>query len=422
VFAVSAVRDSQPAARALAASAAAIGGLIAIRFALPAGTPRIRLRGKADPARSIAALEKVRIGGSDQWVLERSEDVGNPIVLYLHGGPGTSQLTSNRRNTRYLEKFFTVVNWDQRGAGKSYGAISDAGKMNIDQFVQDTRELTLYLLKKFGKERLVLAGHSWGSVIGALTVSRYPELYYCYVGIGQVANMREGEAASYQWTLDQARQHGDRRAAEALMRIGPPPYEGNWQRKTVSQRRYLARFGGEVHASRTGALGPIIASLLFSREYNLADRFNFFRGISDSMRLLWPELLEVDLFKSATDIRVPVLLMEGRNDWEVPSGIAEKYFDSIRAPSKQLIWFDRSAHMPYSEERDLFNRAMVAKVLPFATGLPRHSKTLTSLARTRPRYDRAIATGTYAPLTGDIRGQALRVRNRWAPTPRSTAA
>ena len=146
-------------------------------------------------------LEKVRIGGSDQWVLERSEDVDNPVVLYLHGGPGTSQLTSNRRNTRHLEKFFTVVNWDQRGAGKSYRAISDAGRMNIGQFVADTRELTLYLLEKFGQERLVLVGHSWGTVIGALTVSAYPELYSCYVGIGQVANMAEGEAASYQWTL-----------------------------------------------------------------------------------------------------------------------------------------------------------------------------------------------------------------------------
>ena len=116
--------------------------------------------------------------------------------MYLHGGPGTSQLTSNRRNTRHLEKFFTVVNWDQRGAGKSYRAISEAGRMNLGQFVADTRELTLHLLEKFGQQRLVLVGHSWGSVIGALTASAHPELYSCYVGISQVANMAEGEAAS----------------------------------------------------------------------------------------------------------------------------------------------------------------------------------------------------------------------------------
>jgi pimeloyl-ACP methyl ester carboxylesterase len=105
-------------------------------------------------------------------------------------------LTLNRRNTRELEKFFIVVNWDQRGAGKSYGAIGDVDRMTIDLFVADTRELTRYLLRKFHKDRLVLVGHSWGSVIGALTVSRYPELYSCHVGIGQVASMAEGEAAA----------------------------------------------------------------------------------------------------------------------------------------------------------------------------------------------------------------------------------
>ena len=354
-------------ARAFAATVAGVGGLIAVRSALPAGTPRIRLGGKADSARGITVLEKVRIGGSDQWVLERSEDVDNPVVLYMHGGPGTSQLTSNRRNTRHLEKFFTVVNWDQRGAGKSYRAISDADRMNIGQFVRDTRELTLHLLEKFRQERLVLVGHSWGSVIGALTVSAYPELYSCYVGIGQVANMAEGETASYQWTLGQARKHGNRRVTEALVKMGPPPYEGDWQKKTVAQRRYLGRFGGEVHASRNGAFGLVIGGLLFSREYTLADRFNFFRGISGSMRLLWPQLLGVDLFTSVPEIGVPVFFMEGRNDWEVPYEIAERYFDSLRAPFKELVWFDRSAHLPNSEERDLFNEVMVGKVLPIAT-------------------------------------------------------
>jgi len=132
----------------------------------------------------VATLEKVRIGEADPWIFIRSDDVTSPIALYVHGGPGSSQLTSNRRHTRELEKYFTVVDWDQRGAGKSYGAIRDVGRMTIDQFVEDTRELTVYLLKRFHQERLVLIGHSWGSVIGALTAGRYPELFHCYVGIG----------------------------------------------------------------------------------------------------------------------------------------------------------------------------------------------------------------------------------------------
>jgi pimeloyl-ACP methyl ester carboxylesterase len=305
-----------------------------------------------------ATLERIRIGGADQWVLERSEDLSNPIVLYLHGGPGTSQLTLNRRNTRDLERCFTVVNWDQRGAGKSYAAIRDAGAMTIDQFVEDTREVTLHLLEKFGKHRLVLVGHSWGSAIGALTVARSPELYSCYVGIGQIADMAEGEALSYQWVLDEARQRHDRRALRTLQRIGPPPYAGNWRKKTVTERTCVAKFGGEVRASRHGAMGMVLRSVVVSSEYTLRDRVNYFRGIVGSMRALWPQLLDVDLFEQVPELRVPVFFMEGRHDWEVPSILAARYFEALRAPSKQLVWFENSAHLPNAEERARFNQIM----------------------------------------------------------------
>lgn len=338
--------------------------ILVLRLVLPAGTPRIRLTRKSDRTNAIAVLQKLRIGGSDQWILERSENTDNPIVLFLHGGPGTSQLTLNRRNTKDLEKSFIVVNWDQRGAGKSYGAMKDINKMNIDQFVQDTKELTLYLLNKFHKDRIILAGHSWGSVIGALTVSRYPELYYCYIGIGQVANMEDNERASYRWTLEQARRAHDKRAIAKLESFGPPPYQGDWQAKTVTQRRYLGRFGGECYASKNGAFGLVIGSILFSREYSLSDRINFFKGIFGSMKLLWPQLLTVDLFKSVPAFTIPVYMMEGRFDHESPSEIAERYFNSISAPSKELIWFEQSAHMINSEEKDRFNRILAERIRP----------------------------------------------------------
>lgn len=341
-----------------------IVALFILRFVLPAGTPPIHLTGRGDPAKTIAVLEKVRIGGSAQWILERSENTDHPIILFLHGGPGTSQLTSNRRNTKDLEKSFIVVNWDQRGAGKSYGAIKDTGKMNLDQFVEDTKELTLYLLKKFHKDRIILAGHSWGSVIGALAASKYPELYYCYIGIGQVANMEENERTSYRWTLKQAREKNDKRAIDKLERFGLPPYQGDWQSKTLTQRRLLGRFGGEFHNSRIGAFGLVIRSLVFSREYGFMDRINYFKGIFGSMKLLWPQLLKVDLFKSVPEFKIPVFMMEGRFDQESPSEIAKRYYEVIKAPSKELIWFEKSAHLPNSEEKDEFNRILVEKILP----------------------------------------------------------
>ena len=328
-------------------------------------TPRIRRVSPAPTSRSIAVLERVRIGDSDQWVLERSDDVANPVVLFLHGGPGTSELTLNRWNTRRLEQDFTVVNWDQRGAGKSY-RVEDLASMNIEQFIEDTRELTSYLLQKFHQDRLVLVGHSWGSALGVLTAARYPELFSCYVGVGQVAHMKAGEVASYQWTLDQARARNDRKAVAALAKMGHPPYSEAWQRKTMKQRRYLGKFGGEVYGSRNGAFGFVFKSLVFSREYTLTDRVNFFRGIFRSMRLLWPQLLEVDLFAAVPKLAIPVFFMEGRHDHEVPSDIAEQYFESLEAPSKELTWFEKSAHLPNSEERERFNQVMIEKVLPVA--------------------------------------------------------
>jgi pimeloyl-ACP methyl ester carboxylesterase len=343
-----------------------IVALFVLRLLLPVGTPSIHPAGKAGLAKSIARLEKLKIGGSDQWILQRSENIDNPVILFLHGGPGTSQLTSNRRNTKSLEKFFTVVNWDQRGAGKSYAAIADNGRMNIEQFIQDTRELTHYLMKKFEQERIVLAGHSWGSAIGALTVARYPEFYHCYVGFGQIARMAEGELASYRWTLDQARKLKNRRAVGALEKMGPPPYAGDWRAKTISERSWVARFGGEVHGSWFGAVGIVLGNVLFSREYNLADRLNVFRGVLGSMRHLWPELMKVDLFQSVPELKVPVFFIEGRHDHEVPSEIAARYFAALQAPAKELIWFENAAHMVNSEERDLFNKIVVEKVLPLA--------------------------------------------------------
>lgn len=314
----------------------------------------------------VSTLERLRIGGADQWVLERSEDLSNPVVLFLHGGPGTSQLTSNRRNTRALERWFTVVNWDQRGAGKSYAALRDTAAMNLDQFVDDTHELTVHLLEKFGADHVVLVGHSWGSVVGALSVARRPELYSCYVGIGQVADMARGEELSYRWALDQARRRNDHRAIRSLERIGPPPYTGDWQKKTITERAHVARFGGEVHSSRFGAMGMVVRNLLLSREYTLRDRVNYFRGITGSMKCLWPELLEVDLFTRVPEMEVPVFFMEGRHDWEVPSVLSARYFEALRAPSKRLVWFENSGHLPNAEERDRFNRIMRDDVRPLA--------------------------------------------------------
>jgi hypothetical protein len=151
----------------------------------------------------------------------------------------------------------------------------------------------------------------------------------------------------------------------ALLKIGHPPYTGDdWRKKFLTERRFLARYGGEYYGSRSGAFGVVLRHLLVSREYTLADRVNVFRGIFRSLALLFPELAKTDLFLEVPEVQVPVYFCLGRHDYEVPSVLAARYFDALRAPRKQLLWFEHSSHMPNTEERDAFNRVMVETVLP----------------------------------------------------------
>jgi len=335
-------------------------------FVMPGGTPRI------DPRRyqnSVAVLEQVPVNDTRQWVLIRSENTANPVVLFVHGGPGTSQLTLMRKNTQPLEKYFTVVNWDQRRAGKSFASGRDDDGMTRGQFVNDVLDLSSYLAKRFHKDKILLVGHSWGSVIGLLAASKRPDLFSAYIGIGQMSRMAESEQISYEWTLEQSKNARDTASVRKLTAIGPPPYTGNnWQSKFMTERRILGKYGGEYYGSHIGAFGVVLENLVFSSEYTMIDRINFFRGIFQSVKVLYPELSLTDLFVEVHEVRIPVYFCLGRHDYEVPSVLAAKYFEALSAPQKQLVWFERSSHMPNTEEKDKFNEFMINTVRPALAG------------------------------------------------------
>jgi pimeloyl-ACP methyl ester carboxylesterase len=344
---------------------AALGAALLALLLRPASTaPITDSDGRPVPG-SVAALETVRLGGVEQHLLIRGWSTKNPVLLYLHGGPGTSELGMVRvHNCPVLEKHFTVVLWEQRGAGKSFAAIEPASGMTVEQLVADTCELAAWLCARFGQEKIYVAGHSWGSALGVLAVRRRPELFRAYVGIGQVANMREGERLSWEWTLAQAERAGDARAVAKLRRIGPPPYGGELRPKLVAQRSLLARYGGEVHGNPRGGMLVLLGALLRAREYTWRDRVNVFRGVFAAMRLLWPQILSIDLFAQAPELEVPVYFLLGRHDHEAPAALAERYFEALRAPRKALVWFERSAHFVNTEEADAFHRFFVERLLP----------------------------------------------------------
>lgn len=339
--------------------------LIAVWFWVRPGSTAPFIDGSGQPLHdSIASLERVMLGGVDQSILIRGRNVANPVLLYLHGGPGTSELGMLRQhNMPTLEQHFTVVVWDQRGAGMSYAARNPESGMTVEQFIADTHELTLLLCQRFHQSKIYLVGHSWGSALGGLTVNRYPDLYYAYVGVGQVVDMRAGERISYAWTLAQAEKTGDMRSVAKLKAIGPPPYLGKFLAKLMAQRKILGRYGGEVHGNPNGGTFILLRGLLWAREYSWRDRINSVCGILVGIRLMWPQILDIDLMAQAPELKVPVYFLEGRYDYEAPAVLAEQYFEALKAPRKTLIWFERSAHFINTEEAVGFNRFFTDRLL-----------------------------------------------------------
>lgn len=324
--------------------------------------PFVDARGRPVPG-SIASLERIMLGGVEQGVLIRGIDRTNPVLLYLHGGPGTSEMGMVRQhNMPALEKHFTMVVWDQRGAGLSFAARHPESAMTIEQIIADTHELTLLLCRRFDQPRIYLVGHSWGSALGVLVVHRHPERYIAFVGIGQLVNMREGEGLSYAWTIAEAEKAGDTRAIAQLQAIGPPPYQRRFRDKLVTQRRILGKYGGEVHGNRHGGMSTLLNGLIRSSEYGWPDRVNVFRGIFANMRLMWPQILEIDLDVQAPELKVPVYFLEGRFDHEAPAALVEGYFQRLKAPKKTLIWFEQSAHFINTEAADEFNRFLIDRL------------------------------------------------------------
>ncbi len=304
--------------------------------------------------KSIASLEFVEINGIKQALLIRGENRENPLLLFLHGGPGTAQIALARKHLRELERDFVVVNWDQRGSGLSYSAEVPKESMNVEQFIDDTRALTELLLSRFEQTRLFLVGHSWGSVLGTLTAARYPHLFHAYVGLGQVTSMADNEAVSYRYTLDVAKQQNNLRALRDLERIGPPPYVGT--KPLEVQRKWLARFGGVI---RKGNLFRfVLESLVLSKEYALTDMVGWAKGGKFSQTHMWDELMTVNLPAQVPELAVPTYFVLGRYDYNTPSELAVRYFEQLRAPSKELIWFEESAHGLFFEEPQKFASTM----------------------------------------------------------------
>jgi pimeloyl-ACP methyl ester carboxylesterase len=310
---------------------------------------------------SIAVMEKVKLGGSEEWITIRGKDSHNPVLLFLAGGPGGSQLVTERRALARLEDRFVVVNWDQPGAGKSFDAV-DRSKLTPDRYITDTRELVLNLRQRFGKEKVYVLGESWGSALGIMAVQRYPELFHVFIGTGQMVAFLENDLICYNFALRLARERGDTKQVEKLRQQGAPPYYGN--DVALKSATYL------MDLNKYMSKNPAIANAGFNTlqdlagsEYGLYDKVNFIRGLLDTFGFVYQQLWDVDFRKQATRLEVPVYFLIGRHDVNAPPKLTEEYFNLLTAPHKELIWFEQSGHNPWVNESAKFVDVIVNKVL-----------------------------------------------------------
>lgn len=294
---------------------------------------------------SIAKLTKLRIGGVEQWVLIRGVDRTKPVLLFLHGGPGMANMFLAHRFQRWLERDYVVVEWDRRGAGKSYDARLPVDSLNVRRELEDTYEMTRWLQTHFHQKRIYLLGHSWGSYIGTLAVHEHPEYYRAYIGVGQEAadSAREREVQR-DWLLKAAFASNDAELVDRMRNYG----------EIIETD--IFRHRGELR-THNHFLTILLASLR-SPEYTWSDIAHIRAGASFVTEHMRRNVIRGSLEANIPKLDVPVFFIQGAHDYLTPSSLAVDYFRRLQAPYKRLVWFPLSAHFPFFEEPRHFAAVM----------------------------------------------------------------
>jgi pimeloyl-ACP methyl ester carboxylesterase len=295
---------------------------------------------------SIASLEQATLGGSKQWILIRGSDRNNPLLLFLHGGPGMPTMYIAHDFQRELERSFVVVQWDRRGAGKSYAAGTTSQRMSVSQEISDTLELIDQLRARFHQPKVYLVGFSYGTYLGILVAGRAPERLHAYVGIGQLAcSDQENRTIQDTWIREQATRAHDREAIDEL--------DG---KKPLDREKWLFKYGGEIHSAHNW--WPLLWSGFRSPEYTFQDVANVKRGVDFTAHNLRYDAINGSILENVGTLQVPVYFFSGRFDYTDPVPCTVRLFEKISAPVKRLVWFDRSAHFVFWEEPSRFAAEM----------------------------------------------------------------
>ncbi len=339
--------------------------LLAVAIALPASTPAILGDDWKPLPGSIAELTTIDVNGDEQGLLIRGHSVDNPILLYLSGGPGQSDLAFPRALFGELEKNFTVVCWDKRGTGKSYGGFEPSSTITFAGAIADTIAVTDYLRERFGQDKIYLMGESYGTVLGVKTSQQRPDLYYAYIGTGQMVSPSETDRRLYYDMLDLANRTDDAGMAAKMRAYGEPPYKDvyaytyvmNYYDALAGDYTPPAKYTELAGQSGVGPLG-VMAS-----EYTLVDKVNVLRGLFDVFAVLYPQIQDIDFREDAKKLDVPVYIMDADHELSARRDLALEWYDMLEAPKKQIFTMENAGHAAAFEGVEEFTRIMNEVVL-----------------------------------------------------------
>ena len=314
----------------------------------------------------IDRKERITLGGLKQTIHIWGTREENPVILFLHGGPGIPNRHGMAAAHMDLLDDFTIVAWDQRGTGGSYFDC-DPETLTLAQLVCDCAELISYLCKTMKKQKIFLLGGSWGTELGTIVCRDYPEHIAGYIGYGQVVNGIENENVSYAFALEKATEAGCQEDIDALKRVGPP-VKGQYKPVfdgLMTQRRIMKKYGG--HSTKGGSyFTGTVLPILKSSELSLREKYGTAKGYKLCLTKMWPTIVHYDFVKEANKFSMPFFIFQGRMDNNTPASLVQDYFDIIQAPEKELVWFEHSAHGPLGEEPEKFKALMREKFLRIA--------------------------------------------------------
>lgn len=298
----------------------------------------------------IEELLSIDINGAKQSILIRSYSEDNPVILYIHGGPGMSNMFLYKYEED-LERNFIVIKWDQRGTGKSYFKDMDRDFIRLEQIILDAYEISKYLKDRFNKKIYIVA-HSWGSIIGIRLIYRYPELFLGYIGIGQIVNNHKSEEVSIKYILRKAKENQDKSSIKLIEQI-----RKNGVRSIEKIDKLVGKYGGSM-IYKNKMMIKVLFLILGCKYYKIKDLYSLVVGILVSRNLIY-SIVDINLCEEIKEVKLPIYFFFGKYDYITPNEITKIYYDKVKAPKKNIILFDHSAHSPNIEEYKRFNNAVI---------------------------------------------------------------